>query len=97
MRTTVLAGAGRARELAGLLRAVARPTGVASGWEITGVPGVRVHVDPDGTVDVTSRDGAAVLRGALGDPKRVMALIGADAQVAAVVAERYRPTGTGRW
>ncbi|MGH3658984.1 MAG: hypothetical protein ACRDUA_20200 [Micromonosporaceae bacterium] len=98
MRATVLAGSGRAHELANLLQAVASPVGVARGWDITGMAGdIRVHVDPDGTVELDSTAGTAILRGALADPHRVAALIRMNTQHAAVVAERYRPTAAGRW
>lgn len=97
MRTTVLAGSGRAYELARLLGAIVHPTGVAAGWDLDGVPGVDVHVDPDGTVEVSTRAGTALLRGALGDPHHVAALVGPEAQARAVTAERYQPTASGRW
>lgn len=100
MATTVMAGAGCARELARLLRAVAYPDGVLGGYEIANpVEGWRVHVDPTGVIDVWTTDGTAVIRGALATPQRVVALLGGDALSPAelAAAERFRPTPAGRW
>lgn len=112
MATAVLAGAGRAQDLARLLNAVAYPDSVAGGYEVANPHGGwRVHVDPSGVIDVWTVDGTAVLRGDLADPERVAALVkaatdpgasivvddGRRAELATAVAERYRPTPPGRW
>lgn len=47
-------------------------------------------------VDVRTRRGTAVLSGELGDPARVAALVGAEADVAGLVAERFRVTPVRR-
>jgi len=90
-----LAGVTRAHRIAAALHTTARLLGVGAGWSIE-VPGVRVRVHPDGAVDVRTRRGTAVLSGELGDPARVAALVGAEADVAGLVAERFRVTPVRR-
>lgn len=76
MRTTLLVGSGRAHELAKLLGTVARLDDVGSGHKLTDPNGAwEVHVAPDGSVDLWTRDGGAVLRGQLAIPSAVAAMV----------------------
>jgi hypothetical protein len=79
VRSTVLVGSGRAQELARLLGTVARMplgTGFTRGHVLVDPDGRwRIEVAPDGSMDIWTQDGTALLRGRLATPRVAAAIV----------------------